>query len=382
MQGYVMPTAQRYVTDVEISLGSAHSVYPTMDVPLETYLFDMSGGPDTLNSGEAWGCFHEIGHNVQDSRWTPTGLGETTCNIFAQYVNEKLFDRKPRGVNHGYTESFRANGRVFEELTNGPLLNIFMIVREECGWETFKQFFRFYNEELPLTLSPNTKENKYSTIVKVLSKSCNKNLAPYFQWWNWPVLNDTIAETKDLPAWENVEEMLETAVEECNGGNSCCSLDKPCGEGEGDCDSNDECMAGLRCGTNNCDLSAGTFEQLDDCCSALVKCDGGDSCCTADRPCDVGEGDCDDNSHCREGLTCGKDNCDQLAGTFQPTDDCCFDLANISPHPTCVSNWVHNGIPYTGCAINSGGVLWCPTATNSNGEYVSGSGQWAECSYD
>ena len=66
----------------------ACSGYPIMDVPLETYLFDMSGGPDTLNSGEAWGCFHEIDHNVQDSRWTPTGLGETTCNIFAQYVNE------------------------------------------------------------------------------------------------------------------------------------------------------------------------------------------------------------------------------------------------------------------------------------------------------
>ena len=177
MEGYVMPTAQRYVTDVEISLGSAHSGYPIMDVPLETYLFDMSGGPDTLNSGEAWGCFHEIGHNVQDSRWTPTGLTETTCNIFAQYVNEKLFNRKPRGVNHWYTEQFRAGDRVFEDLTNGPLLNIFMIVQEECGWDTFKRFFKFYIEELPLTLSPNTVQNKYSTIVTVLSKSCNKIVA-------------------------------------------------------------------------------------------------------------------------------------------------------------------------------------------------------------
>ena len=381
MEGYVMPTAQRYVTDVEISLGSAHSGYPIMDVPLETYLFDMSGGPDTLNSGEAWGCFHEIGHNVQDSRWTPTGLTETTCNIFAQYVNEKLFNRKPRGVNHWYTEQFRADDRVFEDLTNGPLLNIFMIVQEECGWDTFKRFFKFYIEELPLTLSPNTVQNKYSTIVTVLSKSCNKNLVPFFQWWNWPVLNATIEETKDLPVWENVEEMLETAEGECNGGDSCCTAEQPCGEGEGDCDSDDQCSPGMRCGVDNCDLSAGTFELRDDCCSSSVLCDGGDSCCTDDRPCGDGEGDCDNNNHCKTGLTCGVDNCDQLAGTFQPTDDCCFDLSSIIPPPGCVPDWVNGGANITGCAINSSGVLWCPTAVNTEGEYVSGSGQWKECSY-
>jgi hypothetical protein len=86
LSGYVMPIPQRYVTDVEITAGSEHSGYPVMDAPLETYLFDMSGNPGTLTSGEAWGCFHEIGHNVQDSRWTPSLLTECTVNIFSAYV--------------------------------------------------------------------------------------------------------------------------------------------------------------------------------------------------------------------------------------------------------------------------------------------------------
>ena len=33
----------------------------------------------------------------------------------------------------------------------------------------------------------------------------------------------------------------------------CCSHSIPCGEGEGDCDSDEECKSGLVCGHNNCD---------------------------------------------------------------------------------------------------------------------------------
>ena len=51
-----------------------------------------------------------------------------------------------------------------------------------------------------------------------------------------------------------------------------------------------------------------------------LRCTGeDDGCCTDEKPCDVGEGDCDSDSECMDGLTCGDDNCPWGDG-----DDCCF----------------------------------------------------------
>ena len=45
---------------------------------------------NSVRNGEAWGCYHEMGHNVQDKRWTPQGTGEVTNNIFAIFLNNKV----------------------------------------------------------------------------------------------------------------------------------------------------------------------------------------------------------------------------------------------------------------------------------------------------
>ena len=44
------------------------------------------------------------------------------------------------------------------------------------------------------------------------------------------------------------------------------------------------------------------------------------SCCTEDNPCYLNEGDCDDDDDCMAGLYCGKDNC---PSGFPSTHDCC-----------------------------------------------------------
>ena len=287
--GYVIPAPQRYTSDVEISIGGEHAGYPMMCSGIEgcSYVWDMTNktGINTgqVNSGTAWGVYHEIGHNCQESRWTPSGLGEVTNNIMAEYVNEKLFNFKPESSDTTKIEEFRKGGKKLDDLGPWGYLNIFMIVVDECGWDTYKRFFRYYNEKMPNTLSPNTNENKFSTIARVLSLSCNKNLVPYFQWWKWPILNDTVEATKSLPAWENVEQMLDSSVKKCTGNHvrwykDCCNEENPCGEGEGHCANNDECIAGMRCGNKNCDISTLTFTQQDNCCSASVLCDGGEIC--------------------------------------------------------------------------------------------------------
>ena len=52
------------------------------------------------------------------------------------------------------------------------------------------------------------------------------------------------------------------------------------------------------------------FNSGDDCCEERdFECRGGADCCTSERPCDLGEGDCDFDSHCRGALVCGSANC-------------------------------------------------------------------------
>ena len=51
--------------------------------------------------------------------------------------------------------------------------------------------------------------------------------------------------------------------------------------------------------------------------------DQGSRCCTAADPCEEGEGDCDGDDDCGAGLVCGDNNCKQFGAFFHPKDDCC-----------------------------------------------------------
>jgi len=99
----------------------------------------------------------------------------------------------------------------------------------------------------------------------------------------------------------------------CSGqNNGCCTKENPCNVNEGDCDSDDECAGSYVCGKDNC-----PWGDKDDCCS--LRCSGeNDGCCTKEKPCNVGEGDCDSDNQCAGSLVCGEDNCPWGDG-----DDCC-----------------------------------------------------------
>ena len=103
--------------------------------------------------------------------------------------------------------------------------------------------------------------------------------------------------------------------------NGCCTKAKPCVEGDGDCDSDAECLPGLKChnGLNNCPWGG----NGDDCCvKPKLRCKGIDNgCCTKKNPCGLDDGDCDNNAECLPGLIChnGLNNC-AWGGNG---DDCC-----------------------------------------------------------
>ena len=41
--------------------------------------------------------------------------------------------------------------------------------------------------------------------------------------------------------------------------------------------------------------------------------------------CGEGEGDCEDDDECEEGLVCGEDNCKKFSDDFHEEDDCCVE---------------------------------------------------------
>ena len=105
-----------------------------------------------------------------------------------------------------------------------------------------------------------------------------------------------------------------------------CTIDAPCSEDEGDCDSHDMCQDGLLCGLNNCPEDAAFgYDSTTDCC--YVEVIGQENFCQSGIPCKEAEGDCDSNDDCDINLFCGSNNCPDSLG-FDFKVDCCYELTS------------------------------------------------------
>ena len=119
----------------------------------------------------------------------------------------------------------------------------------------------------------------------------------------------------------------------CRQNNFCAKF--PCGEGQGDCDNDNECEGSLVCGHSNCvnvsitDCCTLTCQEDSDCLNQeceikknLCRLDSYStdwSKCSQDSPCAEAEGDCDHHTDCEGSFLCGNDNC-----AHGPTGmDCC-----------------------------------------------------------
>jgi len=88
-----------------------------------------------------------------------------------------------------------------------------------------------------------------------------------------------------------------------------CLVCGPCGEGQGDCDEDSDCASGLYC-VNNLGADYGWDWEVDVCISPSEQCPVPVShydYCAICGPCEQGEGDCDSDSECQAGLTCSPD---------------------------------------------------------------------------
>ena len=112
-----------------------------------------------------------------------------------------------------------------------------------------------------------------------------------------------------------------------------------CSENEGDCDSNNECLEDLFCGSNNCPASLG-FDSEVDCCYQPIL--GDENFCSSGSPCGEDEGDCNSNDECQAGLDCGSDNCPASLG-FDSEIDCCFFNDNPCDDTCYMESWKGDG---------------------------------------
>ncbi|RMH16159.1 MAG: hypothetical protein D6696_18855, partial [Acidobacteria bacterium] len=103
-----------------------------------------------------------------------------------------------------------------------------------------------------------------------------------------------------------------------------CDACGPCDFGEGDCDRDSDCQPGLEC-TDNVGADFGFNPGIDVCTAPGGGCPfavGTGRFCTECGPCDFGEGDCDRDSECRAGLQCVEDAGPQFG--FGPAIDVCM----------------------------------------------------------
>jgi len=157
------------------------------------------------------------------------------------------------------------------------------------------------------------------------------------------VLLAALAECRDS-FFKAIEESQQDPLKaRCKGAwHNCCTKQKPCNLGDGDCDRNSDCRGGLVCGTNNCPK----FGKYKDCCTQ--RCKGAwHHCCTPRKPCGLRDGDCDQHIDCSGNLVCGVDNCPKRFGKGK---DCC-----VRPKkPRCKGKWHHCCTSKKKCGMGDG----------------------------
>ncbi|XP_059252206.1 TRPM8 channel-associated factor 2-like isoform X2 [Mustela nigripes] len=196
---------ERIVADVQISAGWMHSGYPIM-CHLESVQELINEA--SIRSTGLWGPIHELGHNQQRQVWEfPPHTTEATCNLWSVYVHETVLDI-PRSKAHPALSPPEREKRIKTHLGKGAPLNdwnvwtaleTYLQLQEAFGWEPFTQLFAEYQ-----TLSGIPKDNtgKMNLWVQKFSEKVQKNLAPFFEAWGWPVQKEVATSLAHLPEWQ------------------------------------------------------------------------------------------------------------------------------------------------------------------------------------
>jgi hypothetical protein len=211
---------QRMVIDEHIGGGFMHSGYPVMihHAPSVHMLSaDVIANPEKLlvpsKGGANWGFFHEIGHNMQNLDWVFGGTTEVSCNFFSLYMFDRLLggrDDAHTGISNETTQLLMQNyfskGANYETWKSDPFLGLVMFrqLQEGFGWESFKTFFREFQQlaaKFPDGSYASTDQKKRDLWAQKFSTITGRNLVPFFEKWGIPISQEAATAVAALPTW-------------------------------------------------------------------------------------------------------------------------------------------------------------------------------------
>jgi hypothetical protein len=198
--------AERIVFDRQIVAGYMHAGYPIMAfTPQARESLDLA----TLRTTGNWGFFHELGHNHQFADWSWSGTGENTVNIWSVYVMENVVGLAPRTGHPAVTATERTNrvnayiagGRNFaRDWSVWTGLETFLQLQQGFGWSLFTTLNREYMA-LPEAMRPTTESARINGWVTRSCRVANRNLAPFYTSWAFPLTDAARTACAAYPAW-------------------------------------------------------------------------------------------------------------------------------------------------------------------------------------
>ncbi|NXJ21023.1 TCAF2 factor, partial [Dicrurus megarhynchus] len=199
------PRPERIVTDVQISCGWMHAGYPIMGhLDSAKEMLDVKH----MQTTGLWGPIHELGHNQQQQAWEfPPHTTEATCNLWSVYVHEEVLGI-PRHQAHQALRPQCRKERIKDYLKKGAqlkdwnvwtALETYLQLQEGFGWDPFTHLFSDYQK---MSSIPKDNTSKMNLWARKFSQQVNKNLAPFFTAWGWPIKKELSVELSSLPSWE------------------------------------------------------------------------------------------------------------------------------------------------------------------------------------
>ena len=89
-------------------------------------------------------------------------------------------------------------GKPFSDWSVWLALDTYFILAKEFGFDSYQRLFTKYYT-LPYI---NSENDRLDLWARRYSEEVNTNLCPYFEWFQWPLSQDTKDFCKTLPAWD------------------------------------------------------------------------------------------------------------------------------------------------------------------------------------
>ncbi len=176
-----------YVADRQIKGGALHAGYPIMlTVDRAERLLNV----DYVRT-KAWGFWHELGHEYQQSPWLWGDVWEVTVNIYSLYIQEKfgnpselLTEKDGKDYYDRAFEFLNSNNleKEYNDIGNYERLVMFKQLQLAYSWDFYTDVHTYYRE-MPDDQLPQSTQEQIDTFVVTASKLSGENLLEFFEKW-------------------------------------------------------------------------------------------------------------------------------------------------------------------------------------------------------